>query len=65
MPGCGKAKNIMSAIYSGIGDFKGPVLMGFPSGHVKGSTFLTLPLGATAEINGNAPYFSILQSPFS
>jgi len=65
MPGCGKARNLLSAISSGIGDFRGPVLLGFPSGHVKGSTFLTLPLGVNAEINGNAPSFSILQSPFS
>jgi len=65
MPGCGKARNLLSAISSGIGDFKGPVLTGFPSGHVKGSTFLTLPLGVTAELNGNAPSLSILKSPFS
>jgi len=65
MPKCGKARDLLSAISSGIGEYKGPVLMGFPSGHVKGSTFLTLPLGVNAEINGNAPSFSILQSPFS
>lgn len=65
MPGCGGHGELKKAISSGLGDFKGPVALGFPSGHVTGRTFYTLPLGVEAALDLDVPSLSLLESPFS
>ena len=41
--------DVRSVVADLLGDFPGPVLFGFPSGHTSGPT-LTLPLGVTVTV---------------
>lgn len=65
MPGCGSPKVLENTITSVLNDVRGPIVSGFPSGHVKGEAFFTLPLGVPAELSGDVPSLTVLGSPFS
>jgi muramoyltetrapeptide carboxypeptidase len=64
-PGCdepGGTPVIRDVLREFTADFKGPVLLNFPSGHSQGPTW-TLPLGAKAEIvGGPSPVVRILEA---
>ena len=64
-PGCdepGGNPVIRDVLREFTADFRGPVLLNFPSGHTQGPTW-TLPLGVKAEIvGGPAPVVRILEA---
>jgi muramoyltetrapeptide carboxypeptidase len=65
LPGCDEpgggltARAVMAAL---LQDFRGPVLIGFPSGHTKGPVF-TLPFGVTCRVIGGRGMRLVIEEP--
>ncbi|MFQ5580305.1 MAG: LD-carboxypeptidase [Nitrospiria bacterium] len=58
MPGC-RPEDLPEVILDILGEFRGPILFGFPSGHGKGTA--TLPLGVSMHLDADAGVLRMLE----